>query len=1037
MKKTAIIFFLLIPVFSILPQADSVISMATHVQRYISLLPDSAAANQNQYQTPSAEDSLTFYQCVKLLLDGSYAAALDSAGKIGYTVFRVTDNSYSATRVYYVLERVSGSRHWGVFIYNPTPQRPGLFIQAPHPLYDFNTGRQGFYVFKKSGAEAFYFSGTHRCNQTSYTNCDGTTTACVGGNQAYRLSDQAHTTVGPLQIATKAMLDNNAGLIVIQLHGFSKTDGDPHVIMGNGTKFTPSGTDHLIDLRDALYTLRDTLTFKVSHIDTSWTRLTGSVNTQGRLINGSSDPCDINPNSATGRFLHVEQMKEGMRDTETGWKIMADAVRMAFPIVTKTGGNWGTTTNWPGDILPDTVDNVKIAAGHTMTVNTATDKCFNLSFENSTSKIAFSGSGTLSVYGNVSPFSSSHDMISSWANGGVLKFTGGAKQTISGFGASSANYKTLMAVEIDKYKDSIKTDGTGMVLPLGSSLTVTRGTFYLASGDDIEGKSLDGSSSATPVITNATAGTFAMEGGESFIRSGNSGSAQTGAFTVNGTASLASASSTGINLASVSVESGGTLNLSSMGNANFNPGTLTVKAGGTVNNNSGGSFWNGSASLVLQSKSTCKVNTATTVFPSLFTNNGNIDYAMNGDQTIASISYSGLKVSGTGDKSFTQDLSVADSIELAGGNLTGGGFTITLGTSAASTGKMTRTSGRIIGNLKRWIAASVSSDILFPLGTAAFYRSVDLDFTSAPSTGGTLLSSFTASDPGDNGLPLDDGGTSITNSAADGYWIVTAGDGLAGGTYTMRLTAEGFSGINDYTTLRILKRSNGGSWSLDGSHLTGTGSNSVPVIRRSGLTGFSEFGIGSGNDNPLPVELSLFNASVKGNNVVLNWETQMELNSFSFQIERKRTEKENWENLGTVKASFNSSSPKTYSFSDKYLARGNYFYRLKMIDTDGSFEYSDVIKADISLPAGIVLYQNYPNPFNPSTSIKFIVNTASEISVNVYDVTGGLISEIAKGEYQPGTYDVRFDASGLAGGVYFYSVETGDSKEIKVMTLLK
>jgi hypothetical protein len=235
------------------------------------------------------------------------------------------------------------------------------------------------------------------------------------------------------------MLDDNASLIVIQLHGFTKLSSDPHVIMGNGTNMTPSGTDYLVNLKDALYTLRDTLTFKIAHINTDWTRLTGSVNTQGRLINGSSDPCDINPGSANGRFLHLEQMKEGLRDTEAGWKIMADAVRMTFPIITRTGGNWGTTTNWPGDILPDTVDNVMIAAGHTMTVNTASDKCFKLSFENSTSKIAFTASGTLNIYGDLAPFSSTHDMVSSWANGGVLKFTGGAKQTVSGFGASSSN----------------------------------------------------------------------------------------------------------------------------------------------------------------------------------------------------------------------------------------------------------------------------------------------------------------------------------------------------------------------------------------------------------------------------------------------------------------------------------------------------------------------------------------------------------------------------------------------------------------------
>jgi len=118
-------------------------------------------------------------------------------------------------------KKSSSTNYWGTFIYNPTASRPQLFIQSPHPIYDHNTGQQGFYIFQTVNAGAWYISGVHRCNSTVATSCDGTTDACDVGT-AYRISDQAHNVDGVLQKTTEIFNSGISGLIIVQNHGFWK-----------------------------------------------------------------------------------------------------------------------------------------------------------------------------------------------------------------------------------------------------------------------------------------------------------------------------------------------------------------------------------------------------------------------------------------------------------------------------------------------------------------------------------------------------------------------------------------------------------------------------------------------------------------------------------------------------------------------------------------------------------------------------------------------------------------------------------------------
>ena len=258
-------------------------------------------------------------------------------------------------------------------------------------------------------------------------------------------------------------------------------------------------------------------------------------------------------------------------------------------------------------------------------------------------------------------------------------------------------------------------------------------------------------------------------------------------------------------------------------------------------------------------------------------------------------------------------------LTLSSGNITTGSNTLSLGTSTSNLGTLVRTSGSIIGNFRRWFAAGTVSNALFPIGTSTNYRPANISFTGAITTGGTLTTFFTSSNPGTAGLPLNDGGTSIINAGQDGYWTINSANGLTGGTYSLDLTANGFGGVSNYSTLRILKRpTGGGNWTLQGTNAAGTGSNSNPVVHRTGMSGFSEFGVGGASDNPLPVELSSFSAIVLENAIELIWRTETEVNNYGFEIERSQMSEvksqTEWVKLGFVVGNGNSNSPKDYTF---------------------------------------------------------------------------------------------------------------------------
>jgi hypothetical protein len=820
----------------------------------------------------------------------------------------------------------------------------------------------------------------------------------------------------------------------------------------------------------------------------------------------------------------------------------------AQTITSAASGNWGDGATWVGGVPPDTAKNVVIAATHTVTVNVESN-CNNITFNASTSKLIMNAN--LNCYGNFIRFDTSANHFTSWTAGAKFRFTGyAATQSVTNLNTiSTTPYPfRINEIVIDKGAGKFITSAAGgnYKFGIGTSLEVVKGTFEIASTDDIEGRDIAGSASTPTIIVRAGA-LFNMVGSSSYIRRGNftgDDSEKLGKMTIYGEVYLASSTTSRLSFTNIDIESGGILYIpTGRGWAVncFNPGTLTVKNGGTFRNGVTTNIWYANPTtptiMDLQDGGIFVTYSGTTPFPPNITNNGTVKYAASTfDQTITDVNYSRLELSYTGgfNKNWTlagsrvisdsletnnsailvlsaasaQNLTVNGTLRLTSGSVNNSNpnVTLTLG-SGAEISKATGTisnaptfSGTI--NLKYSSSSLVTAGLEMPSGAGV------LNNLSVTGTGGIVL----ASSPTVNGsLSLSGGKITLgsnnltaagsVSGAGSANYVVTDGTGglirnvdasdvsfPVGYTdsYTPVVlnnsgTADNFSVsvknsfdnapyTNEVVTKQwtITENTPGGSaatvklqWNSADENPLFVRTNPVFVGRYTGsvweeksasyadlgggvytalagdFTEFSPFTVG--NMPALPVELSLFTAYINGRDVCLNWSTKTEKNSNKFEIER--LENLSWINIGSVKASVLSNSPKHYSYIDKNLQTGKYQYRIKMVDNDGSFKYSKIVEAQVSLPRSFNLSQNYPNPFNPETNIRFDIPKASNVNISIYNITGQKVVTLLNEYMEPGFYQRSFSSHindvNISSGTYFYILKAGDINIVKKMILMK
>jgi len=230
------------------------------------------------------------------------------------------------------------------------------------------------------------------------------------------------------------------------------------------------------------------------------------------------------------------------------------------------------------------------------------------------------------------------------------------------------------------------------------------------------------------------------------------------------------------------------------------------------------------------------------------------------------------------------------------------------------------------------------------------------------------------------------------------------------GTMVARVKANGMVPVGNYTL-----------------NIVTNGPNGTPVHKRTAtiVVGLQ-----------IPVELTAFDASVNKNEVVLNWTTATELNNFGFDIQRK-LKNGNYQSVGFVNGNGTTTEMNSYLFVDKKVDAGSYTYRLMQKDFDGTFAYSPEVEVEVELPMTYALEQNYPNPFNPTTTIGYSIPVDNFVTIKLYDVLGNEVMTLLNEQKQAGKYEMLYNASNLASGVYYYQIQAGEFSQTRKLMLMK
>jgi hypothetical protein len=250
--------------------------------------------------------------------------------------------------------------------------------------------------------------------------------------------------------------------------------------------------------------------------------------------------------------------------------------------------------------------------------------------------------------------------------------------------------------------------------------------------------------------------------------------------------------------------------------------------------------------------------------------------------------------------------------------------------------------------------------------------------------------------------------------AVSRQWTIT--ESLAGGsdaTLSLAWTASEQGAAFDPSAPVSIIRYDGNLWENYPATVTGTGTASSPyVATASGITAFSLFGV-INSSATLPSELISFKAVYKNNEVQISWTTANEMNTAQFRVERS-ADSRSFTGIGVVNAA-NQTGTQRYQFTDLTPLERPGYYRLEMVDKDGSVSYSLVVAVNTG---AILSLRVYPNPVKEQLQVQHSATKGNGI-IEIYSAQGKMILEkrllanlrhtyINLSTLLPGTYLLRY-----------------------------
>jgi hypothetical protein len=290
----------------------------------------------------------------------------------------------------------------------------------------------------------------------------------------------------------------------------------------------------------------------------------------------------------------------------------------------------------------------------------------------------------------------------------------------------------------------------------------------------------------------------------------------------------------------------------------------------------------------------------------------------------------------------------------------------------------------IIGKIERKINAN--GTYILPVGSITDSKPAVLTLNNVSGINTIVAQYLTGGINGQPNLSISDG--KITSLLSDGSWEIHATTQMTGGSYSVSLSSPiGSSTANNFTIIKREGNYNMYTWGVQGNNPTFSINNGVVSASVSGLTSFSQFGIGEVLPSTLPVVFNNFSGKAEASYTSLSWSTQSEENSNKFIVEKSANTLD-FLSIGEVKARGKSTVTTHYNYKDSQPLNGINYYRLKQVDGNGDYSYSEVIAVQFALKSG---FSVYPNPV--SSILNFSTTDAKQGVVWWYNYNGQKVAE--------------------------------------------
>lgn len=346
-------------------------------------------------------------------------------------------------------------------------------------------------------------------------------------------------------------------------------------------------------------------------------------------------------------------------------------------------------------------------------------------------------------------------------------------------------------------------------------------------------------------------------------------------------------------------------------------------------------------------------------------------------------------------------LDVNDLTVLSGGSITGG---------TPSSYIIPESTGRLL-----LYATSGGGTVLFPIGTSTSYTPATITLTSGTDQ---YIKARVIDGVWSNGTS----GTNLatTDPVVNRTWILTA-DAPHQVDMTMQWNAS--DQVNGFTPSSALSNIYDSQWNTSSATIVGTDPYVLTLTDLDDIDTKSTHAV-SASTNPLPIELLKFDGNYNGNTVRLNWSTASEINNDYFVVERSSSEKadvEKWLEIGHIDANGKSNDILNYNFNDNNPNNSvnvNY-YRLKQVDYNGEYSYSNIIPISIENNGAVNVFPN------PSKNGIFYINGLKNSEMIVYNNMGQIV------DLETENSQSKIDLSNQPNGIYYIKLENRFIKIVK------